>query len=434
MSLLATAAPSELDLPRSGPWTKRLLAGSRLGGAEPLVHHVSRLGGDITDWTGRAGPEQLLERLRRSGLRGRGGGGFPTSEKLAAVRRHGPGSVVVVNGSETEPAAGKDDLLLRLRPHLVLDGLLATIRILGARQAFLVAPSAPAVAAVETALRERQDVPLRVEVVRGPANFVGGEESALIRWLEGGPALPRYQPPRVVDRGWRGLPTLVQNVETLAHLGLVLRLGPEWFRGEGVSEEPGTMLVTLSGAVEAPGVYEVPIGTPLPQILQVAGADPGAVALLVGGYFGSWLRPPQVQGLSLSRASLRPAGATPGAGVLHLLPRGTCGLRESGRILAWLAAQGARQCGPCALGLPAMASALNEAANSGSEAALAQLHRWGDQIEGRGACRHPDGAVNLARSAAMAFPDELQRHRAGTCVGRRHSTLPLPLPPGAPPQ
>ena len=426
MSLLATAAELDLDLPRSGPWTKRLLAGSRLGGAEPLVHHVSRLGGDITDWTGRAGPDQLLDRLRRSGLRGRGGGGYPTSDKLAAVRRHGPGSVVVVNGSETEPVAGKDDLLLRLRPHLVLDGLLAVTRILGARQAFLVAHSAPALAAVRTAMRERQDLTLPVDVVRGPANFVGGEESALIRWLEGGPALPRYQPPRVVDRGWRGQPTLVQNVETLAHLGLVLRLGPDWFRGLGLADEPGTMLVTLSGAVEGPGVYEVPIGTPLPQILQVAGADPEAVALLVGGYFGSWLRAPEVQGLALSRASLRPAGATPGAGVLHLLPRGTCGLRESGRVLAWLAAQGARQCGPCAFGLPAMASALNDVADNGSLEALAQLQRWGDQIEGRGACRHPDGAVNLARSAAVAFPEELQRHRKGACGGHRQSSLPLP--------
>ena len=426
MSLLATAAELDLDLPRSGPWTKRLLAGSRLGGAEPLVHHVSRLGGDITDWTGRAGPDQLLDRLRRSGLRGRGGGGYPTSDKLAAVRRHGPGSVVVVNGSETEPVAGKDDLLLRLRPHLVLDGLLAVTRILGARQAFLVAHSAPALAAVRTAMRERQDLTLPVDVVRGPANFVGGEESALIRWLEGGPALPRYQPPRVVDRGWRGQPTLVQNVETLAHLGLVLRLGPDWFRGLGLADEPGTMLVTLSGAVEGPGVYEVPIGTPLPQILQVAGADPEAVALLVGGYFGSWLRAPEVQGLALSRASLRPAGATPGAGVLHLLPRGTCGLRESGRVLAWLAAQGARQCGPCAFGLPAMASALNEVADNGSVEALAHLQRWGDQIEGRGACRHPDGAVNLARSAAVAFPEELQRHRKGACGGHRQSSLPLP--------
>ncbi len=429
MSVAATVAPSDLGLPRSGPWTQRLLSGPQVAGAEPLAHHVSRLGGDISAWTGRAGPEQLLDRVRRSGLRGRGGGGFPTAEKLAAVRRHGPGSVVVVNGSETEPAAGKDDLLLRLRPHLVLDGLLAATRILGARRAFLIAHSAPALVAVEDALRERRDVPVPVEVVRGPENFVGGEESALIRWLEGGSALPRYQPPRVVDRGWRGLPTLVQNVETLAHLGLVVRLGPEWFRGEGVTDEPGTMLVTLSGAVEAPGVHEVPIGTPLPQILYTAGADPRAVALLVGGYFGSWLRAPQVPGLALSRQGLRPAGATPGAGVLHLLPEGTCGLRESGRILAWLAAQGARQCGPCAFGLPALASAMGEAVKSGSEAALARLERWGDQIEGRGACRHPDGAVNLARSAVRAFPDELERHRAGGCLGQRQSSLPLPLGP-----
>ena len=427
MSLALESVALELAVTRRGPWQQRLLAGAKLDGPEPLAQHATRFGGDISTWTSRARPEQLLGLVRRSGLRGRGGGGFPTFEKLNAVRRHGPGAVVVVNGSETEPAAAKDDLLLRLRPHLVLDGLEVALRVLGARSAFVVGHSPPAIRAVEAALGEREDLPAQVEVVRGPENFVGGEETALIRWLEGGPALPRYQPPRVVDRGWRGIPTLVQNVETLAHLALVVRLGPEWFRQEGTDEEPGTMLVTLSGAVEAPGVYEVPVGTPLHQLLEVGVADPTAVALLSGGYFGSWLRSPEIQHLGLSRASLSRAGASPGAGVLHLLSKDSCGVWESARVVAWLAAQVAGQCGPCQYGLPALASALEEAARSGSVSALARLERWGDQIEGRGACRHPDGAVNLSRSAARAFSDELESHRQGRCSGHQRSSLPLPM-------
>lgn len=414
--------------PRSGLGPQRLLAGPKLGSGESWDEHCARLDGPISDRLRRVPPDRLIEAVRRSGLRGRGGGGFPAGDKLLAARRHGSGAVVVGNGSETEPAAAKDEVLLRLRPHLVLDGLEVAARALGARGAFLVAPSPAAWDSVTEALAERADRHVPVQLIEGPRNFVGGEETAVIRWIEGGPALPRFQPPRVVDRGWRGLPTVVQNVETLAHLGLIARLGPEWFAAVGTEAEPGTMLITLSGAVERPGVYEVAIGLELTKLLGAAGPDPKAVALLVGGYFGSWLRAPQIPGARLSRAGLAPLAASPGAGVMHLLPPGSCGLRESHRVVDWLAQQGARQCGPCAHGLPALAEAMGRLAGHRGQAseAGAQLRRWSDQIEGRGACRHPDGAVNLVRSTLAAFGDEIELHERGGCSGTRLSNLPLP--------
>jgi NADH:ubiquinone oxidoreductase subunit F (NADH-binding) len=419
------AASSAVNAGGSGPL--RLLAGPRR--AELWAEHRDRLGGPISEVVCAMPAGDLLEAIRRSGLKGRGGAGFPTADKLATLLKRGVSGVVVVgNGSETEPAAGKDELLLRLRPHLVLDGLEAVAIAARAERSFLVVPSHAAWQSVASALANRPRHGPEVELVVGPANFVGGEETALVSWLEGGPARPRYQLKRLVERGWRGRPTLVQNVETLAHLGLVARFGPDWFRSLGTQDEPGTMLVTLGGAVGRPGVYEVPIGVRIAALLEAAGAEPAATALLVGGYFGSWLLPGQIATAELSRRALAPLAASPGAGVLHLLAPGACGLREAHLVADWMARQSTEQCGPCRLGLPALAGAMGDLAQPwarGSEVSD-RILRWSDQVAGRGACRHPDGVVNLIRSTLRAFADELELHRCGHCSGGAPSVLPLP--------
>jgi len=414
-------------IPGAGAGRLRLLEGPPH--PEAWAAHRDRLGGPISQVVSARRAGDLLEVVRSSGLRGRGGAGFPTADKLAAVLRRGASGVVVIgNGSETEPAAGKDELLLRLRPHLVLDGLEAVAMATRAERCFLVVPSQAAWGGLAAALADRPRQRPKVELALGPANFVGGEETALVRWLEGGPARPRYQLQRLVERGWRGRPTLVQNVETLAHLGLVARFGPDWFRRLGTSAEPGTMLVTLGGAVASPGVYEVAIGTRVAVLLQAAGAEPAAAALLVGGYFGSWLRPGQIADAELSRQALAPLGASPGAGVMHLLAPGACGLREAHRVVEWMARQGAQQCGPCKFGLPALAAAMGDLAEpwAGGRGVSDRMLRWCEQVAGRGACRHPDGVVNLIRSTLTAFADELARHRQGHCCGGAPSALPLP--------
>ncbi|HVB54040.1 MAG TPA: NADH-ubiquinone oxidoreductase-F iron-sulfur binding region domain-containing protein [Candidatus Acidoferrales bacterium] len=412
----------------------RLLAGPSRLDREKWTEHSSRLGGPISDAVGRIRPTQLVTMVRHAGLTGRGGAGFSTADKLAAVLRQRGGKVVVGNGSETEPAAAKDDLLLRLRPHLVLDGLAVVASALKADRTFLVVPSSLAHRSVSDALLERriEDHPgPAVEVVLGPPNFVGGEETAVVRWLEGFPAVPRFQPPRCFERGWRGKPTLVQSVETIAHLGLIARFGSDWFRGVGTNDEPGTCLVTLSGAVSRPGVYEVPIGLQLGELLAAAGPDPAAAALLVGGYFGSWLKPAQFPAAQISRAGLRELGASPGAGVIHLLAAETCAVRESHRVVKWLAGQSAGQCGPCAQGLPALAEELERIANplQARQQGVRLLERWCTQVENRGACRHPDGVVNLIRSTLATFGDEIQLHMQARCTGAAWSALPLPAAP-----
>jgi NADH:ubiquinone oxidoreductase subunit F (NADH-binding) len=260
-----------------------------------------------------------------------------------------------------------------------------------------------------------------IDVAATPPRYVAGESSALVQWLNNGPAKPTAAPPAPRQRGVAGRPTLVQNVETLAHLAQIAHFGSEWFREAGTPAEPGTALLTVSGAVSRPAVIETALGTPIEHILASAGGLVGEPqALLIGGFFGTWVSTAAARYAPFSRAGLAPLGAQPGSGVVIALPQGACGLAETARIVAWYAAESAGQCGPCLYGLADLAAgAASLAQPHGSPAApAAQLRHWADQIDGRGACHHPDGAVNLLRSALWVFADDLARHEQGRpCLG-----------------
>jgi NADH:ubiquinone oxidoreductase subunit F (NADH-binding) len=361
---------------------------------------------------------EIIDLVERAGLRGRGGAGFPTAVKMRAVARGRSRAVVVANGTEGEPASYKDKLLLTHQPHLVLDGALLAAAAVGAERVVLgVEESAPEAArALRRALAERASAEpggIDVEVVATPSGYVSGEESALVAFVNGGPARPTTVPPRPFEKGVGRRPTLVSNVETLGHLAQIARNGATWFRGSGSAEEPGTALVTLSGALSRPGVIEVPIGTPLSTIVERGGPLGPVGAALVGGFFGTWV-PAESFGLAFSRAGLAEVGASPGAGVVIVVPEGACGLAETARIMAWYAAEGAGQCGPCVFGLPAIAGEMAALSHGPVPAGgLARLKRWAAQVEGRGACRHPDGSVRLLRSALAAFPEDVEAHLGG---------------------
>jgi NADH:ubiquinone oxidoreductase subunit F (NADH-binding) len=406
--------------PSAGPWAT-------------LAEHRCELG--PTPPVGRGPREGLIRAVEMSGLRGRGGAGFPTGTKLRSVTR-GRRPVVVVNGSESEPASGKDRFLLSTRPHLVLDGALTAAAAVGAERVAICIHSGAegALTAVARALGEREALePPSVDVTihRVPDRYVTGEARSLVHFLNGGPAVPTAAPPRPFQRGVRGRPTLVQNVETLAHLALINAYGPGWFRELGTEKEPGSRLVTVSGAVERPGVYEIGVGTPIERLMRAAGGtQERASAALVGGYFGSWLDARAALVTRMSDQDLRPLGAGFGSGVVCFLPRETCGLVETSRVVSWLASQTAGQCGPCVYGLAAISRGVRELAVGGGGPAADNLERWADQVEGRGACRFPDGAVRLLRSALFVFADEIALHRRGSCsASDSRPVLPIPERP-----
>jgi NADH:ubiquinone oxidoreductase subunit F (NADH-binding) len=418
----------------------RLLAGlpadgSALRWSEHLAVH-----GPPSMYRGKA----LLAEVESSGLTGRGGAGFPTARKLLSVAdaagRSARAPVVVANGAEGEPASSKDLLLLACLPHLVLDGITAAASAVGARRAVLClhegsTQTSSAIDRIETALAERDSAdvdPCAIELSIVPARYVASEESALVQWLSKGVALPTTRPPRPDQHGVDGRPTLVNNVETLAHLGLIARYGAGWFSETGTKPEPGTRLVTVSGAVAAPGVLEVETGTRIADALGMCGGltEPAA-GYLIGGYFGGWVSAESAPVLRLSRAGLAGVGGALGAGVLIALPASVCPLREASRVLSWLAAQSAGQCGPCRFGLPSIAGAFETLSRGRLNAAgHRQLEHWMRDVSGRGACRHPDGTVRFASSALQTFRGEVTLHARGQCSapGGRSPSCPLPDP------
>jgi len=362
----------------------------------------------------------LLAAIEKSGLRGRGGAGFPTAVKARAVAV-GRSPIVVANGTEGEPASAKDKVLLRENPHLVIDGVLAAMAAVGAREAIVAASQGAHAsrASLEAALDGRPSAARAIRVAAVPERFVAGEESALVHWLNGGDAKPTLTPPRPFEQGVRGRPTLVQNVETIANIGLIARYGADWFREAGTGEEPGTVLVTMGGAVRRPGVIEVELGTPLRQLIELAGGlTMPPRALLVGGDFGTWIAAAGTLDTPLSERGLRPLGASLGARTIFVLPSSACGVLESARVARYLAGESAGQCGPCVFGLPAVADAMEAIASgtAGAAAALERLPRLKVQIAHRGACAHPDGALRFVDSALTVFTEEIAHHVAGHCT------------------
>jgi NADH:ubiquinone oxidoreductase subunit F (NADH-binding) len=419
------------EVARTTEWPRRLLAGVEDGVALDLeAHH--RVWGAMPQ-VESAQAVRFIGLVEASGLLGRGGAGFPAGRKLRSVAAGGRPAVVVANGCDGEPASSKDTVLLRNAPHLVLDGIQLAAAAVGADTAYLVVHQGSGLAdQLGAALGARRPIDrLRVRVREIPARYVSSEETALVSFLDGGDARPAFTPPRPFERGVDRRPTLVNNVETLAHLATIARRGDEWFRGTGDPAEPGTLLVTLT----APGcdrqVAEVPTGTTIGDIAARAGVstDDDAAGVLVGGYFGSWLPMAQARGMPLSHHALRDAGAAFGAGVVAVLPSDRCGIAETARLATFLAQSGAGQCGPCLNGLPAIAAALRSLATGPwDERSWEGLRRWMAVVPGRGACRHPDGAVRMVASALTTFAADAQRHRHGVVCSSVHAPGLLPVP------
>ncbi len=385
--------------------------------------------------TYRDRPGALIGEAEAAGLTGRGGAAFPVHRKLHAVleaagrRRRTP--VVIANGAESEPASDKDATLLWLSPHLVLDGLQLAAEAVGADTAILYVHANRAHdvgGRLMEAIAQRQAARVDrvpVQLATAPARFLAGQETALLNHLSGGPVTPTFMPPRITERGLNNAPTLVQNVETLAHLALIARKGPRWFRSVGTAEEPGSMLATIRRTDGQPRISEVPLGIPLKDLTGDLRPD-GAV--LIGGYHGTWITGAQALELTLDNGSLARAEARVGAGIVIVLPADRCGVVETARAVRYLALESAGQCGPCLNGLPRIAAALAEIAGGRARPrTVADVERWAGLVSGRGACHHPDGTVRFVRSALRTFATEVDWHKRGRCSATNTRPF-LPVP------
>jgi NADH:ubiquinone oxidoreductase subunit F (NADH-binding) len=420
------ASPDARALPR-------LLAGVDAdGGPVGIGEHLDRWGPLEVGRLRR----DLLQHVEASGLVGHGGAWFPVAAKwrsVAEVRRR---PIVVANGSESEPASSKDAVLLARVPHLVLDGAVAASVALGASR-LIIYTQPHLVQAMDTAVARRRGSaldPLEIDVVSAPEAFVAGQETAVVNALNGHGAKPMFVGLRSIrERGVAGRPTLVHNVETLAHIALIARFGAAWFRALGVERAPGTMLLTVRGLPGGDKVIEAPLGAPIRDVLGLpARAVDGYRGALLGGYGGSWVTMDTLLGLELTERSARQHHTTLGPGVIVLLPRTVCPLAEVAKVVRYMAGESAGQCGPCVNGLAALADAVDALAFAPKRLGrtIDPVTAVSDLVDGRGACRHPDGVARFVRSACKVFSDEVAAHlRRGPCPQMGTQSV-LPLPAG----
>lgn len=400
------------------PLHTRPLGPARLLGAAP--------GGRGVRGPGPSGTE-IIEIAAAAGIRGRGGAGFPLGVKLRSVAGSAaPGRYAIANAEEGEPGSVKDRFLIRERPELVVEGLLLAARAVGADRSFLYASDRPGADALDEAARH---VP-SVEVIRVEPAYAAGEETAVVRAVGGGPALPVVKPPRPWQEGLHGAPTLVSNAETLAQLALAVRLGPRAYRGAGTGDSPGTFLATVSGGGRPPVLYEVPYGVPLRELARAHLGDHAAVTGVLAGGLAGGLLPAARLGLSLTHAAFTAAGSTLGCGGFVLLTA-ECPVEVAAGAAAFFDRENARQCGPCVRGTEAVATLLaGLMAGTAGPGDAARLERLAAGLAGRGNCATPDAVSVLVGSLFRHHGALVHAHAVRSCArcaGARPFDVRIPL-------
>ncbi len=419
---------------------------------ESLEAYFTIGGGEGLELARSLTPAVILDQLAGSGLRGRGGAGFPTADKWRSVSQGGPGDhYVVCNGAEGEPGTFKDRWLLRANPFQVLEGLLIAAVALGARTAFvaLKASFEPERARITQAITEFEQADMlegiEVRVVLGPEEYLFGEEKALLEVIEGNEPLPRWLPPYLhglfvtaPQMGWSAHepqpghaasatanPTLVNNVETLANVTHVIARGPDWFRTMGTPESPGTVLCTLTGAVRVPGVVEVEMGTPLAEVIDRTGGplDGLTVRAVFSGVSNPVLTGDQLS-TPVSYEGMAAAGTGLGSAGFIIYDDTACLLRVAQIFSRFLYVESCGQCPPCKLGTAAITDALDRLASQGTTSDLAVIQERLPIVTDASRCYLPAEEQAVVSSILRHFPADIADHIEGRCPRRHDLSFP----------
>ncbi|WP_338665962.1 NADH-ubiquinone oxidoreductase-F iron-sulfur binding region domain-containing protein [Pararoseomonas sp. SCSIO 73927] len=377
-----------------------------------------------------ADPDAIIPAIEAAGLRGLGGAGFPTHRKWSAVAaqpRPEGGKWVVCNGNEDEPGTFKDRFLLSRTPHQVIEGALIGALAVGATNvALYVNPRETAsVAATRAAVDAWGGHPLMtrlagalggavsIGVVESSGLYVGGEETAAVASVMGGFPFPSLKPPFPAEAGVHGAPTLLNNVETFAHATHILRQGPDWYRGMGLGGAAGTKLFSLSGDVLRPGLHELPMGTPLRDLVFGCGggmlADRAFKAVFTGGPSNTLLTAADLD-VALDFDSLRARGSRLGTGAMIVVGEGTSILRKTAEYVAFFAASSCGQCPPCKVGTHQVSRILERLeGGAGRPGDLEALENLAELLPGSGRCGLVDGAATVLASSLRTFRGEYER-------------------------
>jgi NADH:ubiquinone oxidoreductase subunit F (NADH-binding) len=418
-----------------------------------LADYLTSAGGRGITRAWELGPERVVEEIDRSGLRGRGGAGFPTGQKWQTVRgAAGRDRFAVCNAAEGEPGTFKDRALLRANPYQVLEGLAIAAFAIGAREVFI-ALKASFEVEVDRVTRAVTEIEaagllgdLTVSIVTGPEEYLFGEEKALLEVIEGHEPLPRWLPPYMhglfataPQLGWESHdlearhhgthesnPTLVNNVETLANATHVLANGADWFRSMGTAMSPGTVLVTLVGDVGTPQVIEVELGTPLRSLLTHSGAPrPGRVVKAVlSGVSNAVLGPADLD-VALSYETLTAVGSGLGSAGLIVYDDTACMVEVAATMSRFLAVESCGQCPPCKIGTGAITASLDRLSRfEATTAEMDNIHRSLMTVSDANRCFLPVEEQQLIGSLLRRYPEDFAAHLEGRCPAPRDITIP----------
>ncbi len=413
-----------------------------------LLHADQRVGADMARWRKAGGgeglsramrdPAAVREAVRLSDLRGLGGSGFPVARKWdAVVAAPGPDKYLIVNGNEDEPGTYKDRLLLEETPHQVIEGALTAALAVGINHiVFYVNPDlAGSLAAMESAIAQWQasdllasassalGKQLHIKLLPGSGHYIGGEETAAMEWVEGRFSFPRGKPPYPAQAGVHGYPTLINNVETIAHVSHIALRGGAWFKALGKGNGSGTKLYSLSGDVLHPGVYELPMGTSLRELIYVHGggmlSGKPLKAVFTGGPSSNMLTPVDLD-VAMDFESIRARGSSLGTGAMIVVSEGTGIVKRVAEYMRFFAHSSCGQCPPCKTGTAIMSRLLDKIdTGSGTEADLLTLKNLCIMLPDSGRCHLVNGAVQLLDSAFRHFSEEF---RQALCTDPRVSS------------
>ena len=368
-------------------------------------------------------PADTIGALKASGLRGMGGAGFSTGLKWELVRKEAATpKYVICNANESEPGTFKDRVILESLPHLVVEGMCVAARAVGAERGwiFLRREYAHAVGPLEGALAQARGRGLLgggfdIEIFLSPGDYILGEETALLEALEDRRGEPRNRPPYPVSRGLWGQPTLINNVETFAMVPVILRRGADWWKAQGIRGHQGLKVMAVSGEVERQGVYEIPLGTKVSELIEIAGGVRGKrrlKAFAPGGASSQFL-PADKAEVEIDFASLQAAGSMLGSGALVVVAEGTDLLRVARNVVSFFRNESCGKCVPCRAGTQKVVQLLDEILSGKGDGRLLEvLPALEETLTQTSLCGLGQVALNPLTSVLGAWPEELSRHLA----------------------
>ena len=375
-------------------------------------------------------PEQVVQELKTSGLRGRGGAGFPTGVKWDKVLNHRVKErYFVCNAGEHEPGTFKDRHLLKTIPHQLIEGCLIASRTAQAKASFIYVNHEYEEERenLKKALAQAKErgfvgnnilgsgIDIELQVFEGHGSYVAGEETAMLESMQGRPAMPRQKPPFYpTDYGLYGKPTLVNNVETLCNIPRILHKGAAWFTQVGTEKCPGTMMFSLSGAINRPGVYEMPMGVTVRELIEQCGGGVAAgrkiKAVFPGGPAFSMVTADQLD-LPMDFDSLKKAGTGLGSAGVIVVDDATCMVRQTLKFSNFFKGESCGQCPPCRMGTINLATLMTKIeAGEGTQKDLDSLLQLCGFVKGTGYCTLVTGAAVLVQSSLKLFRHEFEEH------------------------